>query len=293
MLAGLLRTMRPHQWVKNGFVLAPLVFAQELDHVEATLRSGLALVFFCLVSSAVYVLNDLADVEVDRAHPLKRHRPIASGRVTVGAARATAIVLSVGSLGGAMLLDWRFAAVLTGYLALNLLYSFRLKRIAYVDVLCIATGFELRVVGGAFAAEVPPSTYLLVVTGLLALYLALGKRAHELAQGERSRSQRRSLGAYSQPLVDVLLWLTGVATVVTYVVYTLDPHTRATFGTNLLWVTTVMPAFGVFRFMRLVKSDLEKESPTEAMLKDWPFLLNLFVWVAAVLLLLYVGRSFS
>ena len=254
-------------------------------------RACLAVVLFCFASSAVYVLNDLADVEADRAHPLKRHRPIASGLVSIASARFTAFALAIGSLGGSLLLDARFAGVLVGYLVLNLLYSFRLKRIAYVDVLCIAAGFELRVVGGAYAAQVPPSWYLLVVTGLLAVYLALGKRAHELAQGERSRSQRRSLAAYSQPLLDVLLWLTGVATVVTYVIYTVDPHTRATFGTDLLPLTTAMPAVGVFRFMRLVKSDLETESPTEAMLRDWPFLLNLFVWVAAVLLLLYVGRS--
>src|SRR5688500_9261528 len=171
MLRGLLKTMRPHQWVKNLFVLAPLIFAKELFALPMVLRVAIGFVAFCLLASSVYVINDLADVELDRAHPIKKNRPIASGRVSERAAKVTAFVLVLVALGSAIVLEWQFAAAGVAYLVLNIAYTNALKRVAYVDVLCIALGFELRVLAGAFAAKVPPSVYLLVVTFLLATFL--------------------------------------------------------------------------------------------------------------------------
>lgn len=287
MIRGLLRTMRPHQWVKNLFVLAPVVWwmfaEQRFDRGKLLL--GLAgFACFSLLASAVYVLNDLVDVEADRAHPVKKNRPIASGLVSEGAAKGAMVALAAVALTGAWLLDPWFLATLGGYLVNNVAYSFGLKRVAYVDVLSIALGFELRVFAGGFAADVTPSTYLLVVTFLLALFLGLGKRMHELVQQERSGSagSRAVLERYDETAVTVLLWITGVATVATYVAYTVDPHTRAQLGTDLLALSSAFTLFGVLRFVHLVRHRPDAESPTEEMLRDAPFIGNLLLWGVAV-----------
>jgi 4-hydroxybenzoate polyprenyltransferase len=287
MVLGLIKTMRPHQWVKNLFVLAPLIFAKELDDVPMLIRALLGLVSFCLLASAVYILNDLADAELDRAHPIKKNRPIASGKLSERNARIAGVVLVVTALGLGMVLGWAFAAAAFAYLVQNVAYSFGLKRVAYVDVLMIAAGFELRVLAGAFAAEVPPSVYLLVVTFLLALFLGLGKRMHELRQGDDAHKQRGVLRQYGERPLKVLLYVTGLSTVATYAVYTLDPVTRHTFGTNYLVVTTAFTLFGVLRFLHLVMRRPHAESPTEEMLKDKLFLANLVLWGVAVIAVIY------
>ena len=292
MLTGLLRTMRPHQWVKNLVVLAPLVFALELFHVGTLLRALAAFALFCVLAGAVYVLNDLVDVEADRQHPTKKHRPIASGRVSEGQAKVALGVLATIAIAGGLALGVPFLCAALGYLALNLAYSFKLKKIAYVDVLCITLGFELRVLGGSFAAEVPPSAYLLIVIFLGATFLALGKRAHELAAmeahaGARTAATRAALGAYDLRVLMPLLYAMGTATLATYVVYTLDPDTIAAFGTEWLVVSAVFTALGIARFVHLVRRKADAESPTDAMLRDPIFLGNLGAWAICVLLTLY------
>jgi 4-hydroxybenzoate polyprenyltransferase len=289
VLAGIVRTMRPHQWVKNLFVVAPLVFAKELFDPSVALRSVAAFFLFSFASSTVYILNDLADVEADRQHPIKRNRPIASGAVSPVAARNAGIVLAAVVVAGGALLSLPFLATLLAYLVMNLAYSARLKRVPYVDVLCIATGFELRVLAGSFAALVEPSAYLLVVTFLLASFLGFGKRTHELNTAEEGQVQRKVLRAYSGPVLTALLYLTSLATVATYVVYTLDEQTRAAFGTPHLWVTSPFTLFGVMRFLHLVRNRPDAESPTEEMLRDRPFIANLAVWALAVVVVIYVG----
>ncbi|MBX3247683.1 MAG: decaprenyl-phosphate phosphoribosyltransferase [Myxococcales bacterium] len=283
--------MRPHQWVKNGFVVAPLVFAKGLGDVEAMGRSAAAFFCFSFAASAIYLMNDLADVEADREHPKKRHRPIASGKVTESAARKLAMGLAMVALAGSFTLGVATFATVLGYFVLQVAYTFRLKKIAYVDVLCIAAGFELRVLCGSFALNVQPSIYLLVVTLLLSLFLGFGKRLHELHQAgtdDAKEKQRAALTRYSEKTLVALLQLTALATTGTYVVYTLDPDTRAFFGTDYLAATIVFTEFGVLRFLDLVRNKSDADSPTEQMLKDWPFLLNLLLWVAAVVVVIYV-----
>ncbi len=289
MFRGLVRTMRPHQWVKNLFVLVPVVFAHDLFDREKVLGALAGFGCFCALASAVYVLNDLVDVEADRAHPVKKNRPIASGQVSEGTAKVAMVVLAAGALTGGYFLQTYFLAAAGGYLANNIAYSMGLKRVAYLDVLSITFGFELRVLAGAFAADVPPSAYLLIATFLLATFLGFGKRMHELSQQERSGSMksRRVLSSYSRRVVTVLLWITGTATIATYVVYTLDPHTRAQFGTDFLVATSVFGVIGVLRFAFLVRNRPDAESPTEEMLKDIPFISTLFCWACAVVAILY------
>ena len=279
--------MRPHQWVKNLFVVAPLVFAKGLDEPDLVVRAALAFIVFSMAASAVYVLNDLADVEADRAHPVKRKRPIASGALPEGRARLAIGALAALACAGALLLGWKVLVVVVAYFALQLAYTFWLKRVPYVDVLCIAAGFELRVLCGTFALDVPPTIYLLVVTFLLSAFLGFGKRMHELKAPGANR-QRSVLGKYSDRTLTVLLQLTALATTGTYVVYTLDPRTRAAFGTDYLAATIIFTEFGVIRFMDLVRSHADSDSPTEQMLKDWPFLANLLLWAVAVVVIIYV-----
>lgn len=289
MVGGLLKAMRPHQWVKNLFVVAPLVFAKGLGDPTMMLRSGAGFVLFSFAASSIYLLNDIADIEADRAHPKKRNRPIASGRVAISLARGAMVVLALAAIGGSLALNWLTTAMIGGYIALQFAYTFFLKRIAYVDVLCIAAGFELRVLAGSFALGVEPSNYLMAVTLLISLFLGFGKRMHELRQGKHAaEKQRKALGKYSERTLTVLLQMTALATTGTYVVYTLDPRTREFFGTDYLAATIIFTEFGILRFLELMRNESDAASPTEQMLKDWPFLANLVLWAVAVVVVIYV-----
>ncbi len=287
-LGGVLKTVRPHQWVKNVFVLAPVVFAKHIFDPLLLTRAGSAFLVFCLLAGAVYTMNDLADVEADRLHPVKRRRPIASGRVPVGVAKLVASALVVVSLGWAYALAPAFFVVAAAYFGLNLAYSLRLKHVAYLDVGIISTGFVLRVMAGGYATQVSVSSYLLVCTALLALFLGFGKRRHELAAAAHNAGkQRAALEAYTQRGLDIALAITALATIVTYVAYTLDSHTRAFFKTDYLWVSTVFVVLGVGRFLQLVSSRPKSESPTQEMLRDGPFVGIVLLWLVLVMWVVY------
>jgi 4-hydroxybenzoate polyprenyltransferase len=230
------------------------------------------------------------DVEADRVHPVKRERPIASGEVPEAIAKAMAVVLVIVSLGIAYLVDWRFAAVALVYFIENLAYSFKLKKMAFLDVGLIAFGFVLRVVAGGYATHIAVSSYMLACTALLALFLGFGKRRHELA-GEHAGKQRQALEAYTAGSLNIALALTGGATTVTYVAYTMDVATRAFFHSDFLWLTAPFTLFGIVRFLFLVSGragrGLRSESPTQEMLRDVPFVLNLVLWVVVIVAIVY------
>jgi decaprenyl-phosphate phosphoribosyltransferase len=290
MLTAILKSVRPHQWVKNLFVAAPVVFARRAGDLQADLHTAAAFASFCLLSSAVYQLNDLVDIEKDRAHPLKRLRPIASGALPVHAAQVLAATLTVGAFLIAGALGAPFVAVALGYLGLNVAYSLWLKKIAFVDVACICLGFVLRVLGGAFAVPVPPSRWLLVCTLVLSALLAFGKRAHELQRGGATGHEHREvLSDYNPRVLSLLLAVFGFATVVAYLAYTRSQHAGEVFGTGRLVLTVPFVAFAVYRFIRIVGRHTD-ESPTDAMLHDVPFVANLFLYAATVLGILYLAQ---
>jgi 4-hydroxybenzoate polyprenyltransferase len=287
-IGGVVRTVRPHQWVKNVFVLAPVVFAKEIFDVQLLTHATAAFFVFCLLAGAVYAMNDLADIEADRQHPVKRYRPIASGRVAPAVAKALAALLVAGALIWAHTLQPAFALIAGIYFAQNVAYSFKLKHWAYLDVSFIAAGFVLRVMGGGYATRTPVSNYLLVCTLLLALFLGFGKRRHELsAAAGKASLQRAALEQYSERGLDLALGMTGAATVVTYLVYTLDPRTEALFHTKYLWVSSAFVLLGVGRFLQLVKSRPKSESPTQEMLRDGPFVAIVLLWVVLVMWVVY------
>ncbi|MCB9666520.1 MAG: decaprenyl-phosphate phosphoribosyltransferase [Myxococcales bacterium] len=284
---ALIRMLRPHQWVKNLFVLMPAVFAKELLIREVVIRALFAFVGFSLAASAIYILNDLVDRKADRVHPVKCHRPIASGAIGPGMAATVAGLLLVGAIGIGFTINGAFVLFTLAYIGLNVAYSLRLKNIAYVDVICIATGFELRVLAGSVAVNVAPSGYLLVVTFVLALFLAFGKRFHELIQGKAAVRQRESLRGYNSGLAQGALYTTGGLTIIAYAAYTLDPSTQHFFQTGYLFLTTLFVAFGIARFNFLIRHKNTAESPTEKMLTDIPFLMNILLWGACVVILIY------
>lgn len=288
---AVLRAMRPHQWVKNAFVLAPAVFAapvlvQTGQWSTARLVSVLAATLgFCLASSATYILNDVNDVEADRQHPVKRNRPIASGALPVPTAwRAFAVLLLLAAGLVVAAGSWVWACLLA-YLLMNLAYSRGLKQIAYVDAVVISLGFVLRILAGGFAVDVHLSRWLIAATVLLSLFLALGKRHHELLTSPPG--SRKSLDRYDRGHVRALMWLLGVLTPLVWLAYTLDDETCARFSTSHLWWTAPFPLLGFVRFALLASDATTAHSPTERMLHDKPFLANLAVWVALMAGILY------
>jgi 4-hydroxybenzoate polyprenyltransferase len=282
--------MRPRQWAKNVFVLAPLVFAQAATDAAAVQRAALALAAFCLASSAVYLFNDLLDREQDRRHPVKRRRPIAAGTVPVAAAGLAAIVLAGGALAAALPLGRTVLVIVAAYLALNALYSLGLKAVAIVDVLVVSVGFVLRVLGGGAAIGVQVSAWLLLCTIFVSLLLAVAKRRHELILlPEAAADQRRVLDHYSPALLDQMINVVTASSVLAYALYSISPETVEKFHTGYLVYTIPFVLFGIFRFLWLVYQAKVEANPTEAMLGDGPFLVNLLLWGLAVVGIIYLA----
>ena len=300
VIRGLIRTIRPHQWVKNLFVMAPMFFARDVFtktvkgasalNLDIVGPAVLATIVFCFLAGAVYTLNDLVDVEGDRVHPQKKHRPIASGEVPIPVARIFVVGLVLGSLLAAYLIQPWFAVVALAYFVENVFYSFKLKKVPFLDVGLISLGFVLRVMAGGIATRTPVSWYMYACTALLSLFLGFGKRRHEIA-GDNADKQRAVLKLYSARSLTFALGLTGLLTFGTYLAYTLDEGIRAMFQSDWLWLTAPFTAFGLLRFLYLVTGrggkGLRSESPTQEMLRDVPFVLNLVAWVVVVVAIVY------
>jgi len=290
MIRALTRSLRPVQWVKNFFVLAPLVFAGQLEDRTALARGLAMFAAFCLASSAVYLVNDIRDREADRRHPLKRHRPIASGALPVPVATAAAVVLLAASAVLVYPLGAAASTVLGLYAALNFLYSAGLKHVVILDVMIVALGFVLRVLAGGFAVRVGVSSWLLLCTIFLALFLAFSKRRHELVLlSENASGQRRVLDDYSPAFLDQMINVVTAASVVSYALYAVAPETTARFHSEWLIYTVPLVLFGIFRYLYLIYQAPEQRNPTEAILTDGPFLTNLVLWGLAVLWIVYGG----
>ncbi|MGE5813076.1 MAG: decaprenyl-phosphate phosphoribosyltransferase [Acidobacteriota bacterium] len=286
---ALLTSLRPHQWTKNLLVFAGLLFGQRLLDADALVRSLVAFAVFCALSSAVYLFNDIADRDADRRHPLKASRPIASGALAVSTAMACAIALAlVGLIVSFGYLGRDFGLVAAAYLMLQSLYSTWLKGVVIIDVLTIAAGFVLRAAAGAAAIDVPMSHWLLVVTVLLALFLALSKRRHEIVLlADGAISHRAILGEYNPYLLDQMISVVTSSTLVAYAFYTISPETEQRFHTGLLGLTLPFPLYGIFRYLYLVHRKDLGGSPSELLLTDRPLLLCVALWTAAVIAIIY------
>lgn len=290
-LFSAIRALRPKQWTKNGVVFAAFLFAlgDRQQHVGlsgfwTTLYTA---ILFCVVSSGIYLLNDVKDVEQDRAHPTKRLRPIAAGELSATAASLMAAVLLGAGLAGTWLLSERLFYVIGGYVALQIAYTFALKHIALIDLFVIAGGFVLRALAGAVALQVTISPWLLLCAMMLALFLALCKRRHErVVLNDALGETRKSLEYYDEQLLDQLIAVVSAATLVCYALYTLWPDTVQKFGTARLGLTIPFVIFGIFRYLDLVYRHEKGGQPELILLTDIPLLVDLALYGATVLLLL-------
>jgi len=288
LLSGLLASLRPSQWTKNLIIFAGVLFGQRLTDVSAVLAAAGAFVIFCLLSGVVYLINDVMDREADRRHPIKKARPIASGALPVRAALTAAGLIAAGALVSALALRPEFGLVALLYVVLLGLYSWRLKHVVIIDVLTIAVGFVLRAVAGAVVIPVAVSVWLYLLTILLALFLALAKRRHELVLlADGATGHRRILQEYSPYLLDQMISVVTASTLVAYAIYTVSPETTAKFQTHWLGLTLPFPLYGIFRYLYLVHQKDGGGSPSDMLLTDRPLLICVALWAAVVALIIY------
>ncbi len=290
----LVRAMRPYQWTKNLLVLAALLFAGELGNGHQILTGLLALIAFCLAASATYVFNDILDIESDREHPKKRHRPLASGALSIGAAWVLLVVL----FGTALTLAWTirlpFLFAVLAYVVLTLAYTLKLKHLAIIDVMTISLGFVIRAVAGAVALDVPFSNWLVVCTFFLATFLGLSKRRHEITLLEEgAQSHRQVLQHYTVHYLDQLILIVAGGALLTYTIYTCSPEVIERLGTDKLYITLPLVAYGLFRYLHLIHHKTGGGDPSQTLIKDKPLGATVLLWAVSCGLIIYLPSVFG
>ena len=290
-IGDVFRSLRPSQWTKNLFVFAALVFAQKILDGPLVLRTLGAFGIFCLLSGSIYLVNDVLDYEEDRVHPKKSRRPIAAGLIRRGTAAGMAVFFAAVSLAGAFVLSPGFFIVGAVYFVLQIAYSIKLKHVVILDVFIVASGFVLRVMAGGIVIHVPLSSWLLICTTLLALFIAMSKRRHELVLLEENASIHRPiLKEYSAYLLDQMISVVTASTVIAYCLYTVSEDTVKKFGTSDLIYTTPFVLYGIFRYLYLVHKKGEGGSPEELILKDKPLAITVLLWIATAVGILYIFK---
>lgn len=289
VIIEVIKSLRVQQWIKNFFLFAPLIFSENMFNIPLLLKTIFAFVLFCILSGAAYILNDLQDLEEDKLHPVKSKRPLASGRLGKKPAFLVFLFLGVLGLSWAYLINFRFFAALLVYFILQIAYSIWLKHVVILDVLIVAIGFLIRVVAGGLAIEVQISPWLLLCTLLLALFLALSKRRHELVfLNEGAEVHRPILKEYTPHLLDQMISVVTASAVISYCLYTISSETIEKFGTNNLIITVPFVLYGIFRYLYLVHQKEEGGSPESLIIKDKPLLFAVFFWIVTAMLIIYI-----
>ncbi len=287
-LTGIILSLRPRQWTKNFFVLSALVFSRNLFNSRMLLISIAAFTLFCMISGAVYLLNDIVDREKDRNHPEKSKRPIAAGIISIKAALISLIFLVLSSLIGSWFLGLPFFLLILTYFILQTAYSFYLKHIVIIDVFTITIGFSIRVFAGAMAINIEISSWLAICTFLLALFLALNKRRHELIILETAAGKHRKvLADYNTYFLDQMISVVTASTVVAYALYTLSNHTIDKFQTTHLVFTVPFVIYGIFRYLFLVHMKKRGGSPEMMLITDLPLLIDIMLWIVTSGIIIY------
>jgi 4-hydroxybenzoate polyprenyltransferase len=287
-MAAMIRLARPHQWIKNTLVGAALVFSQRLFDPLDVLLTAVAFVAFCALSSAGYVLNDIVDRDADRLNPEKSDRPLARGDLTVAAASRMGLMLAAIAMVLSAALGWKFAGIALLYAALQFAYSLWAKHHVVIDVIAVALGFVMRAFAGGVAIHVGVSPWLAFITFVLALFLVLARRRHELiVLGDSATAHRGSLAQYSVRLVDQMISIVAGATLVSYMIYTASAEVEAKLGTPYLYLTVPFVAFGILRYLYLIDERNEGGDPAQVLLRDRPLLLAVALWILTDIALLY------
>jgi len=288
-LRAALQLIRPQQWVKNLFVFAPLIFAKDLFNSDAVAESLRAFVAFCLTASAIYIVNDLRDVKADRIHPKKRFRPLAAGVIT----RTEALFVHAGLLILDVIVVWgmrkHFLVLLCAYFLLNTAYTFKLKEVFLLDVFIVAAGFMLRIVSGAYAIGVAVSSWLILCSLFISLFLGFAKRRGELTLLQRTgvASTRRVLQIYTVELIDQMLTIAAAGAIISYAMYTVAPRTTDLFGTDKLIYSTLFVIYGIFRYLYLARTSDSVENPALVVTSDLPIILTTALWIVSCIMLIY------
>lgn len=285
-------TLRPHHWIKNTFVFASLVFSGQFTQVTACLKTVLVFISFCIVSSSIYVINDLCDIYEDQQHPIKRHRPIASGVIDPGVAKLFSMILIVLGLALASFLSWHVFLVVLLYVVINIAYSLVIKHIAILDVLTISVGFVLRIVGGGMAISVLPSHWLILCTVMISTFLGFTKRRAELLVVNTEKNNSRPvLKDYSIAFLDQVIPMVTGATIIAYALYTVDSHTLKVLGTRAMLVTLPFVIYGLFRYIYIIYHLQRGADPTETLIRDVPTIVNLIIWALISVMVVIYGSK--
>jgi len=288
MLGYLFLSLRPKHWVKNLFMFAALIFSRNLFRIEMLLEVVVGVAVFCAVSSSIYLINDIVDLEEDKHHPDKCARPLPSGKLTKEAALATSVMLVLAGMPVAFRMNATFGFIVLLYFIMNLLYSVYLKRIVIIDVMIIAGGFVLRVLGGAAIIDVETSSWFILCTLFISLFLGFGKRRQELLLlEERANDHREVLAHYSTYFLDQMILIVTSSTLLCYTLYTSSPETVRKFGTTDLIYTTPFVVYGIFRYLYLVHQKKGGSSPTNIMLTDIPLIVTVLLWIMVCIFILY------
>ena len=289
MLRNYFNLLRIPQWIKNFFIFVPLVFSQHLFEQDYVKLSLLGFIIFSFISSSIYIINDLIDINEDKLHPIKRFRPIPAGLITKGTAAAVASILAIGSFALLSLTNIKFGATVITYFVLTILYSFNLKNIVILDVFTIAAGFMLRILGGAFIISVEISSWLILTTMFISLFLAVMKRRSELkfVTTDDAGSTRKVLVHYSTEFIDQMSTVTSAGVIICYALYTVSQRTVTIFKTEHLIYTTPFVVFGIFRYMYLVYIGKKGENTTEILVSDLPMIFNIILYVLVVIAIIY------
>jgi 4-hydroxybenzoate polyprenyltransferase len=289
-LGGLITTMRPKQWTKNVlFVLPPIVFSEQLFELELLGRVMICCILLILSSGCVYIINDITDMDADRAHPIKRMRPIAAGRFSLRTAKASAVTVAVLALAAAYVFDLRLAVLIGCYLFLQFAYSLYFKHVVILDVLAVAAGFVLRLLAGGLVIDVSLSPWLYASAGMLALFLVIGKRRQELASlGESAASARPVFACYNLALLDDMLRVVTSATTITYILYTVESPTMVRNGEHVGLLTVPFVVYGLFRYLYLMHVEERGGAPDEVLLGDRPLQAALLLAALVYFAILYI-----
>ena len=283
-------SLRPKQWIKNGFILLPLVFGGKLNAFPVNFKALIAVFIFSLGSSAVYLMNDILDLSQDKIHPLKKVRPLPAGKITVFQAAFLSVALMAIASFAAFLLDFQLGFLLLEYFVLNILYTKFLKQVVIVDVFCISFFFLLRILAGAIVAKVEVSHWILFMGALLALFLGFSKRRQELKLlGEKAVAHRTVLAKYNRYFIDQMVVVVTSSIVVSYMLYTVDKRTVDFFGTDHLIFTIPFVYYGIFRYLYLLQKYHKEGDPTRILWADRPLQLNVLAWLGIAISVIYFG----
>lgn len=289
---AIITLLRPGQWIKNIVIFGALIFAREFTNTDKVELAVFAFAIFCLLSSTIYIINDIVDRSSDRLHPLKKERPLASGKVSPFGAGLLALVIGTIAVGLSTFLPPHFLYAAFVFLGFNVLYSLLLKKIVIIDVMSIAVSFVIRATAGSFAIDVPNSSWLIACTFLLALFIGFGKRRHEIVTlKENAVSHRTALRQYSAYFLDQLMGVVTASTVVAYTFYTLSPEVKQKLGVSHLEFTIPFVLYGIFRYLYLIHQQEQGGSPTSLLISDIPILVNILLWFLSVMAIFTFWQS--